>query len=260
MYEGCVTKEVMFLAQKIHSFSSKCFLPLKFVYRTAKMSNRKRYITKKSPAINAWGIHLQVIGSGAADQPAIVALDGHDKCYLFNCGEGIGRHCQEAKIHLKKISNIFFTQSKWHCLGGVTSPIFTTIALDGYPPKFHGPKNLPTIIQRMIFLSSLGHLFKHRFTEETYFTTERFEDNKIVVQPISLHCGNETTMLYVCKVKERKGGFSLQKSVDKNVPAALLAKLFNGESITLNDGTVVEPVDVRFPDMPEVNMICMIDL
>lgn len=254
----CGYEKVMFLPQKIHSIYSKCFSPLKFIQRTAKMSNRKKYISKKPHETNTFGMHLQVIGSGAADQPAIIALNGVDKCYLFNCGEGIGRHCQEANINLTKISNIFFTQSKWNCIGGVTSVIFATVAFAGYPPKFHGPKNLPKIIQRMIFLSSLGGLFKHRFEEGTFFTTERFEDNKIVVQPIALNCENETAMLYVCKVKARPGGFSLKKSVEKNVPAALLPKLYNGEAVTLDDGTVVKSTDVRFPDMPEANMICTI--
>lgn len=112
----------------------------------------------------------------------------------------------------------------------------------------------------MIFLSSLGSLFKHRFEKNSFFTTERFEDNKIVVQPIEMHCGKETAILYVCKLKARQGGFSLKKSVEKNVPAILLPKLFNGETVTLDDGTILKPTDVRFPDMPEVNMICKLQL
>lgn len=248
----------MFLPQKIHSFYSKCFSPLKFILRTAKFSNRKKYIEKKPHDSNAIGLQLQVIGTGAADQPAIVALNAVDKYYLFNCGEGIGRHCQEARISLNKITNVFFTQSKWNCIGGITSVIFATVAHAGYPPHFHGPKNLQKIIQRMIFLSSLGALFKHRFEKDSFFTAKRFEDDKIVVQSIPLNCGNETAMLYVCKVKARSGGFSLKKSVDKNIPAALLPKLFNGETITLADGTIVKSTDVRFPDLPEVNMICTV--
>lgn len=220
------------------------------------MSKRKKYIKEKTHESNSPGIQLQVIGTGAADQPAIVALNAIEKCYLFNCGEGIGRNCQDAKINLKKISNIFFTQSKWQCIGGVTSVNFVSIAHSGYPPKIHGPQNLQKIIQRTVFLSSVGGLFEHRFKGDSFFTTERFEDAQIVVEPIQLYYGNETAMLYVCKLKARKGGFSLQKSVDKNVPAILLPKLFNGETITLDDGTIIKSTDVRYPDMPEVNLIC----
>lgn len=246
----------MYLSQKIHSFYSKCYTPLNFIHRTVKMSRRKKYIKEQTVESNAPGIELRVIGSGAADQPAIVALNAVEKCYLFNCGEGIGRHCQEAKIGLKRVSNIFFTQSKWNCIGGVTSVNFISIALTGYPPKIHGPSNLQKIIQRTVFLSSVGGLFEHRFKGDSFFTTERFEDNKIIVDPIQLDYKDETAMLYVCKLKARKGGFSLQKSVDKNVPATLLPKLFNGENITLDDGTIVKSTDVRYPDMPEVNLIC----
>lgn len=246
----------MYLSQKIHSFYSKCYTPLKSIHRTVKMSKRKKYIKESVVESNAPGIELQVIGSGAADQPAIVALNAVEKCYLFNCGEGIGRHCQEARINLKRISNIFFTQSKWNCIGGVTSVNFVTIALTGYPPKIHGPENLQKIIQRTVFLSSVGGLFEHRFKGDSFFTTERFEDNKIIVDPIPLEFKNETAMIYVCKLKARRGGFSLQKSVEKNVPATLLPKLFNGGTITLDDGTTVKPTDVRYPDMPEINLMC----
>lgn len=223
------------------------------------MAKRKKYIKERTSDSNSPGIELQVIGTGAADQPAIVALNAVEKCYLFNCGEGIGRHCQELKISLKRVSNIFFTQSKWQCIGGVTSVNFVTIATRGYPPKIHGPENLQKIIQRTVFLSSVGSLFEHRFKGDSFFTTERFEDNKIIVEPIQLNYGHETAMLYVCKLIARRGGFSLQKSVDKNVPAAMLQKLFNGESITLDDGTIVKPTDVRYPDMPEVNLICKLN-
>lgn len=220
------------------------------------MSKRKKYIKERPHESNSPGIELQVIGTGAADQPAIVALNAVEKCYLFNCGEGIGRHCQDRKIHLRRISNIFFTQSKWNCIGGVTSVNFIKIANTGYPPKMHGPNNLQKIVQRTVFLSSVGGLFEHRFKGDSFFTTERFEDDKIIVEPIQLNHANETAMLYVCKLKSRRGGFSLQKTVDKNVPATLLPKLFEGETITLDDGTVVKSTDVRYPDMPEVNLIC----
>ena len=247
---------MIFLPIKLQSFYLKCHPPLKFLHRTMRLSQNKKYIKEQTHEANAPGMELQVIGSGAADQPAIVALNAFDRCYLFNCGEGIARYCQDAKINLKKICNIFFTQSKWQCIGGVTSVNLATIAQTGYPPKIHGPDNLQKIIQRMAFLSVVGGLFEHRFQGDRFFTTERFEDNKICVEPIQLNWGKEVAMLYVCKIKERPGSFSLKKSVDKNVPANLLTKLFNGETITLDDGTIVESNDVRHPDMGEINLIC----
>lgn len=246
----------MFLPRKIISCYSKCYSPLKCIYRTAKMSHRKKYIKERTKESNSPGVQLQVIGSGAADQPAIIALNTVDRCYLFNCGEGIGRHCQDVKINLKRISNIFFTQTKWNCIGGVTSVIFATICNTGYPPKFHGPGNLHKIIQRMVYLSSVGGLFEHRFNSDSFFTAERFEDKRLIVEPIQLRCGKETAMLYVCKLNASQGTFSLKKSVDKNVPATLLPQLFNGETVRLDDGTIITASECRYPDMPEVNMIC----
>lgn len=232
------------------------------------MSLRKKYIknrekikyvlTTAEKRENATAT-LHVIGSGAVDQPASVLINVNTQLYLFNCGEGIGRLCHASKINLRRIQNAFFTQSKWNCIGGVTSLIFMTVANYGFPPIFHGPNNLPKIFQRMIFLSSLGHHFKHRFgsNDDTYTLTKRYEDTNVVIQPIELKDLNDTTVVYLCKIRACRGKFSVEKTVTKNIPAGpLLAKLYRNEDVTLDDGTVVTAAEVRHPDIPEINILC----
>lgn len=236
-------------------YCSKCISPQQIIVRKLQMAFRKKYVRpKKESTIRATSAHLQVLGSGGADQPGSVILQAVDTRYLFNCGEGIGRMSKNAGISLKNIDHAFFTQSKWNCIGGITSVIFSTIASSGYPPTFTGPDNLQKIFQRMSFLSTVGGTFKHRFTDDL-FKCERFEDHKIVIEPIELKNLKDSAIIYVCKLKECRGGFSLKKSLDKNVPPHLLGNLHQGESITLVDGTVVNPNEVRNEDWPETYFI-----
>lgn len=233
----------------------KCFSLPQIILRKLHMVHRKKYVRpKQESTIRANNAHLQVLGSGASDQPGSVILSAVDTRYLFNCGEGIARMTKNVGISLTNIDHAFFTQSKWNCIGGVTSVIFSTIANSGYPPTFTGPENLQKIFQRMSFLSTVGGTYKHRFNDDL-FKTERFEDHKIVIEPIELKHLNASAIIYVCKLKECKGSFSLKKSLDKNVPPHLIGNLHRGESVTLDDGTVVNPNDVQNECWPETYFI-----
>ncbi|EDS28618.1 ribonuclease Z, mitochondrial [Culex quinquefasciatus] len=61
----------------------------------------------------------------------------------------------------------------------------------------------------------------------------------------------ESVMAYICKLKHRFGQLSLEKCVEKGVPAGpLLGQLKNGNDVTLPDGKVVKSSDVRGPNDP----------
>ncbi|XP_055306097.1 zinc phosphodiesterase ELAC protein 2-like [Sitodiplosis mosellana] len=244
----------MFCLRKLNC-CSKCLKSSQIIVRTLQVSNRKKYVKpQRESTQHGTRAHLQVLGSGAPSQPASVYLHCVDKRYLFNCGEGIGRMSQLVGLSLAKISHAFFTQSKWGCIGGVTSVMFSTVASTGFPPTFNGPNNLQKIFQRMSFLSVIGGIFKHRFTDQL-FKNERFEDNKIVIEPVELKHLKDTAIIYVCKLKACPGRFSLKKSLQKNVPAHLVANLFRGEDVTLEDGSVVTKADVMNQDWPDLYFI-----
>lgn len=200
--------------------------------------------------------HLQVIGSGAPDQPASVILRVSNMSYLFNCGEGIKRYCQDSRVNFKKISNVFFTQSKWQCIGGILNLIFMTFTHSRPPPQFHGPNSLETVFKRMIYLSSKSFLFKHNFTSDVFTSNQRYEDKRIAIEPIELQSMSDTAVIYLCKIKEARGSYSLRKFLDRNLPNHLLPKLLRDEDVTLDDGTIVAAADIRMPDRPEVVFMC----
>lgn len=58
-------------------------------------------------------------------------------------------------------------------------------------------------------------------------------------------------MAYLCECKPRPGALSASKCFQLGVPKGpLLGKLKNGESITLDNGTVIHADDVREPSDP----------
>lgn len=246
----------MVLGNYLRCCSSR-FNPLKFILRTHKLYNSKKYVRQSSESkLKATNAYLQVLGSGAADQPASVVLITNDRRYLFNCGESIERFCNNSGISLKKINHVFLTQSKWNCIGGITNLLFATIAESGYPPTFHGAGNLHRIVQRMSFLSTVGVIFKKRFTPDAFKMDECFEDAKIVIETVTLRHSGESTNVYFCKLKACEGRFSLKKSVEMNVPPSLIANLHKGEDIELEDGTIITPKEVHAPNYKDMHIIC----
>lgn len=221
------------------------------------ISHRKKYLQPKTETRNsAYGASLQVIGSGASDQPAAILLNLEDRRYLFNCGDGMKRLCFDAKVPLGKTHHAFFTKSKWDSIGGVTNLLFETAAFSGQLPTIHGPDNLFKIFKRMSYLSILGHMFEKRVNSELFRNSDRFEDSQVVIKPVKLQYLEETAIMYVCKLKEFKGSFSLNKFIERNLPTQLMAQLHRGEDVTLDDGSVVTAKEVQSSDYPETHIIC----
>lgn len=236
---------------------SKFHLPTLNVYR-----NKNRLINRNnSPrwqrvvSETGSGACLKVIGSGAPDQPASVVVYAKSKAYLFNCGEGIIRQCRDAQISMKNIDHIFFTQSKWNCIGGFANVVTEKMYQSGYPPTFHGSKNLSQIIPRIANFSLKG-VFESGLNPKPFSSSKRFEDDGIVIHSVKITSQqNDTAYIYVCKLKASKGKLSLKKSVEKNVPAAFLEQLSRGENVIFDDGTLMTPDEVRDRDMPDTFVI-----
>lgn len=58
-------------------------------------------------------------------------------------------------------------------------------------------------------------------------------------------------MAFLCECKPRPGTLSMAKCLKLGVPKGpLLGRLKNGETLTLENGTIVRPEDVKEPDDP----------
>lgn len=125
--------------------------------RCAKLSNFYRNYSNRVQ-LNK-GISLNVIGSGAFGEPAAVFLStANNENFLFNCGEDCQRLLHEHRIKISTIKHIFVTQTKWHCIGGISGVGRTINYSNGWLPMLHGPKQLYKCIKRILCLSILSEL------------------------------------------------------------------------------------------------------
>lgn len=233
--------------------------PLKILVRNVKLQPLKRFVKHRSRHDHrptAGDIYLQALGTGAVDQPSTAALISPNRVYLFNCAENTGRYFYGNGVSPSRVEHIFITQPTWNFIGGFTAVLFQVLAKIGHFPQFHGSDILFKITQRMTFLSVVGGLFKENFNRENFNSSDFMEDENVRVDFIRLTdqatSDANSVFAYFCKVKAKLGAFSLEKSVAKNVPAGdLLIKIFNGEDVTLEDGTLVTAEEVRFKSFPD---------
>lgn len=228
--------------------------------RGAKLYPYKQFskkTTRENVSQRGADTYLQAIGTGANDQPSTLCLYTPNRCYLFNCTENSERYFYGNGISSNRVEHIFFTQSKWNNIGGLTGLIFQVLSRSGHFPTFHGPPNLFNIIKEISRLSSVGNVFATTLTPKIIDSMKSFEDECISIDSIELSKNNnsisnaDVVFTYVCKIKSIAAVFSLEKSVEKNVPPELLKKIFDGEDITLEDGTIVKAADVHDPPAPE---------
>ncbi|KAH9268341.1 hypothetical protein BASA84_000255 [Batrachochytrium salamandrivorans] len=85
---------------------------------------------------------LQICGTHSGDTSPSVLLRFDSARYLFNCGEGTQRLCNEHKIRLSKLRSIFMTRTKWECVGGLPGMILTLADAGLETFQLYGPRNL----------------------------------------------------------------------------------------------------------------------
>ncbi|KNE55427.1 hypothetical protein AMAG_17780 [Allomyces macrogynus ATCC 38327] len=103
---------------------------------------------------------VQILGGGARDMAPSLLFKFDSQRYLFNCGEGTQRFCNEHKFRLPKLKNIFLTKLDWTNLGGIPGMLLTLNDVQELGPKgpinLHGPPNLTR------FIASLRHFIYPR--------------------------------------------------------------------------------------------------
>lgn len=125
--------------------------------RCAKLSNIYRNYSNQVQLNKC--MSLNVIGSGALGEPPSVCLStSNNENYLFNCGEDCQRLLAEHRIKVSTIKHIFVTQTKWHCIGGISCVGRSIKNTNGWLPMLHGPKQLYKCIKRILCLSILSEL------------------------------------------------------------------------------------------------------
>lgn len=228
---------------------------------------------------------IQILGIPNGDMSPSVLLQFDSQSYLFNVPEGTQRFCFEHKIRMSKLRQIFLTRMNWDQIGGL--PGNSIITLQGLtdqlgmmltmhdmheepiPLKVRGPKGLLKFI----------HSNRHFIYQTVLDSVERleldnlsapFKDENVIVEPIVLGsdgklthtkrkadqmdtstnatCTPTTTVAYLCRGPKIPRKFDAQAAIKLGVkPGSNFKILSGGQSITLENGTVVQPDQVLKP-------------
>lgn len=163
----------------------------------------------KSNNKSAETVSLNIIGSGAPVELSSVLLStSNNDNYLFNCGEECFRFLVNQNCKISNINNIFVTQAKWNCIGGISILSKCIHDITNNLPRYHGPSKLYKCIKRILCLSILSEL---DFKPVDCNTNNYYEDDTIRIDFITIKLldsisdqlrDENDVLIYNCKLKE----------------------------------------------------------
>lgn len=123
-----------------------------------------------------------VVGIDCVDAKPSVMLVCDDASYLFNCGEGTQRLCEEYRIKLPKLGHVFISHLDWRMVGGFPGLLLTMSDIGGEDLGIHGPPGT------LNFISSLRYFVKRPDLALRVSAPESvFVDANITVRSILIH-------------------------------------------------------------------------
>lgn len=175
---------------------------------------------------------------------------------FFTEGEGTQRLCFEHKVRLGKIDAIFLTRNDSSVMGGLPGLCLTAADAGKSSMTVVGPKGIEAY-WKMISIFAYRPSFSVVMDEISpdQLSDRVFDKGDISILPIILTPSN--TMAYICKTPQLFGKFDIVKAAALNVPKGpLFGRLKLGHSVTLSDGSVVQPEQVL--GQPELSRYVMI--
>ena len=210
--------------------------------------------------------YLQLLGTCTSDSSPSVLLFFDDKRYLFNAGEGSQRFCCEHGVKLSGIRSIFLTNLSWDRIGGLPGTVLTMADSGHQGVGLYGATGLRKLLSAM-----RPFMYREKFPLDIHEIgcivgdqqQPIFLDSNLRIRAVTLSVGGvggikrkkpedagtlrpriQSTICYSCELTPAQGKFNVAKAKQLGVPPGpLYGQLKAGHSVTLGDGTVVEPSD-----------------
>ncbi len=209
--------------------------------------------------------YVQVVAVDCAYHSPCVVIGTENSRFLFEVGEGTQRQVIEHKVRIGKIGGIFLTSSSPYSLGGLPGMMLTIddtgcSQLDIYGPcaaqhYLNGTRN---------FMRQLGNFH----AVSVHPSSQRVickKKNELTITAVPIRASARTCtdaddaiyqelghrVSYIAETPVIPGKFYIDRAAELNIPKGpMYGKLKNGQSITLEDGTVITPDQVLGPPYP----------
>lgn len=152
-------------------------------------------------------ISLNVIGAGPpVELSSILVSTPDNQGYLFNCGEDCVRFLIQDKHKIGNITDVFFTQVKWSCIGGISQLNRRIHEIKKRLLRHHGPQKLFKCIQRILCLSIMKDIPFNIDKPRPHFENDSLRVDFVSLipnLPESTHARNiNEVVVYLCSLKQ----------------------------------------------------------
>jgi ribonuclease Z len=170
--------------------------------------------------------------------------------WLFDCGEGTQHQVLRSPLRLSQLERVFITHLHGDHLFGLVGLLATRSLQAGgvSPVTLYGPPGLAEYVRRVMDLSQMR--VGYPIEVKTITPGAIYEDANfsVVCAPV-MH--RITAFGYAVIEKDQPGRFEVEKAQALGIPAGpLYGRLKNGETITLEDGRVIDGRELTGPMRP----------
>ncbi|WP_138498071.1 ribonuclease Z [Nostoc sp. PA-18-2419] len=173
-------------------------------------------------------------------------LPQRGELWLFDCGEGTQHQILRSELKISQLSRIFITHMHGDHIFGLMG-LLATCGLAGNVERIdiYGPPGLNEYIQTA---SRYSHThFSYPIKVHAIRPGVIYEDDDFIVSCGNLH-HRITAFGYRVAEKDRTGRFDIEKAKALQIPPGrIYGQLKRGETVTLNDGRVINGVELCGP-------------
>jgi ribonuclease Z len=178
--------------------------------------------------------------------------------FLIDCGEGTQVQLRKHKIKFSKINHVFISHLHGDHFYGLIGLVSTFMLLNRTNDlHIYGPKGIKEVITMQLRLSNAWTNYRLYFHElESKESEVIYEDEKVLVKTIPLkHRIYTNGFLFMEKMGERK--LNIDAAQNFEIDPVFYQKIKNGKDITLDDGRVIDNLQLTFePEKPKSYAFC----
>lgn len=197
---------------------------------------------------------IRLLGTSAS-RPTVernvssLAIEREGETLMFDCGEGTQRQMMRYGVSFS-LEDIFFTHMHADHLLGVVG-LIRTMALQGRTERLRlwGPRGSSRVLKRAESLGFERATFPVEIIEVE--PGQRVERSGYAIVPFPVDHRGSASLGFALVEEDRKGRFNPDLARELGIPEGpLWGRIHRGQSVTLDDGRVIEPSVLVGPQRP----------